>query len=127
MEWRTRGAAWLLVVLGVAGCGDDSSEDEERKPDTGYGVAQPVPGTRSCLELCGRLGDCAEHLCNEDTDSSRYDGLGGLIASQCEATCTDSLLESAFTQAQWQCLFQSSCREVFDYDDCHAEGSYYCN
>jgi hypothetical protein len=114
----------LLVIAVGFGCGDGGGE---RRPDTGAGANQPVPTALNCSDFCARLGDCVVTLCNEDTKSNQYDGFGGLLAAQCESTCTDSLLMSGFTPQIWQCLFQSSCRQVFDYDTCNSDGSYYCN
>jgi hypothetical protein len=116
-----------LALLGCAGGGDDDEAAEPRKPDTGYGKGATVPSPRTCTDLCTRLGECAGQLCNEDTRSTHYDGLGELLALQCEAGCDETLVNSKLTAEQWQCLFQSSCREAVDYDVCHAQGSYYCN
>jgi hypothetical protein len=115
----------VLAALGVLGCGDDEGGDE-RKPDTGYGAGAPVPSPRTCTDLCVRLGDCATALCNEDTNSTRYDALESALVDDCELTCSESLVNSEFSEAQWTCLFESSCREVFDYDECRAGGSYFC-
>ncbi len=112
------GGLWL-----AAGCGSSPH------PDTGAGADQPVPETMNCADLCQRGGACAELLCNEDSHSSRYTGLGDLLASQCEAACSDGLVEANFTSTQWGCMFTSSCREAFDsdYDGCHTRSSYTCN
>jgi hypothetical protein len=115
----------LVAAAGCGGGGDDDDDAAARKPDTGYGTGQPVPDPRSCAELCNRLGDCAEALCNEDTHSTRYDGLGELLASQCTATCDESLVDTKLTADQWQCLFQKSCRQAIDYDDCRTGGASY--
>ena len=81
--WRLGFGAALLLTLGLVGCsgGDDDDDDaaEAKKPDTGAGAAQAVPATRTCADLCARLGACFEVLCNEDTKSTNYDGLGDLL------------------------------------------------
>jgi hypothetical protein len=112
-------AAGLLSF--AVGCGGST-----RHVDTGAGANQSVPATENCADLCQRLGDCVEVLCNEDTKSTRFTGLGGLLVSQCEATCTDDLVHSTVNSTQWTCTFMSSCREVLDYDDCGIDGSYHC-
>jgi hypothetical protein len=118
---------WIVVLLALVGCGggDNESSGTPKKPDTGYGKAQPVPAPPTCVDLCNRLGDCAMTLCDEDTHSTRYEGTSTFIADECEAGCTDDKLK-AITQAQWQCFFVDSCRQVFDYDSCQAQASYFC-
>ena len=112
----------LFWMLGACGGGAGS------KPDTGYGAMQQVPANINCVDLCQREGDCFEHLCNEDTKSTRYTGAGALLVSQCEASCTDALLMSRLASApdKWPCLFQSSCRMALGEDACGADGSYSC-
>jgi hypothetical protein len=122
MDGRALRAFVLAAAFGMAvGCGSD-----KQRPDTGAGANEPVPPTLNCVDLCARLGSCVEVLCNEDTNSSRYTGLGDLLAGQCEASCTESLVQEAFTSSKWMCLFSSSCRQVFDYDTCHADSNYHC-
>ena len=107
----------------VSACG---GSDESGPPDSGYGEKQAVPVTVSCQALCDREADCFEHLCNEDTASTRYTGLGSLIASQCMVTCTEALLTSRITPQSWNCLFESSCRAALAHDACNAQASYRC-
>ena len=118
----------LSLLVGVVGCSgdDDSGNAPPRRPDTGYGVGAMAPSPPTCDELCARLGDCAEHLCNEDSHSTRYDGLGDLLSSVCSSNCTASTVASV-TPAQWQCYFADSCRQVFDYAECPGGGSYNCH
>jgi hypothetical protein len=124
---RALTGALVLMAVACGGGGDDDDDAVARKPDTGVGANASVPDPRECEALCYRLGDCAEALCNEDTHSTRYTGLGDLLGSQCTSMCNPSLLEK-FTPDQWQCLFQKSCRQAIDYDDCHTGGAYYtCN
>jgi hypothetical protein len=127
--WKVGLGIAVVCTLGVAGCsgGGDDDDEEAKKPDTGYGAAQVVPATRSCNDFCARAGECAAALCDEDTKSTRYDALQDLLASACDAQCSDSVLQSNVTAENWQCLFQSSCRQAFDYDTCHTQASYYCN
>jgi len=119
------------ALLGVAGCGsgdgDSGKDTAPPKPDTGYGKAAVVPTTRTCTDFCTRAADCAEHLCNEDTQSSRYTGLGDVLDIQCESMCNDALVNSRITAEEWQCFFQDSCRQVFDYDTCKTQSSYSCS
>lgn len=115
------------TLLVATACGGDDSNDPPRKPDSGYGTSQPLPAARTCSDLCARVADCAEHLCNEDSHSMRYTGLGDFLDETCESACTDSLVNSNITASEWQCLFQDSCRQVFDYDTCRTQSSYSCN
>lgn len=117
----------LGVMVTVFGC---SSGSANRKPDTGYGAGQTPPATMSCANLCPRLADCGAHLCDEDTNSMNYDALFNLLLPECQSSgCTDALLQMKFTADQWQCVFESSCRQVFDsaYDVCHGMSYYYCH
>jgi hypothetical protein len=113
--------AGLLAWLALAGC-----DDGEKKPDTGYGAGQSPPSTVSCAEFCRRAADCGGHLCTEDMGNDLYLDLFSAMESQCESTCTDSLLSSRVTNTNWTCLFKSSCRQVFDYDACNVQANYYC-
>jgi hypothetical protein len=143
-RWRSKssGVALLLVLSGLVGCGSDGADagddddssaggsdgggsNEPRKPDTGYGKGEAAPNPRTCEDFCARFGDCVVELCSED-DQTRYDELEGLLAASCLSACNDALT-SAFESSEWQCYFQSSCREVFDYDECKINGYYYCN
>jgi hypothetical protein len=112
----------LVFVAGAVGaCSDDGH------PDTGYGAGQAVPATRTCMDICARLADCAVNLCNEDTSSSNYSGLEPSLADQCELSCSDAGLAAAFPQPKWDCAFTDSCREVFEHDSCEIDASYTCN
>jgi len=116
---------WVVLscVAGllVSACG--GSDDEI--PDSGYGKLQPVPAM-SCEALCVRQGDCGEHICNEDTNSMKYTGLGTVITSLCKSACTESQISAQVDAATWACLFQSSCRAVLAHDACHIQASYQC-
>jgi len=113
----------VSVLLLALGCGGDSPGH----PDTGAGAGQTPPATENCMDLCQRIGSCAVILCNEDTMSTRYTGLDTLLADQCVAGCTDAQIQSGITAAQWQCVFESSCRQVFEHDTCHAMSHYNCS
>lgn len=113
-------AAVLAVVMSV-GCDDDDGGK-----DSGFGAGQSVPATVNCGDLCKRMGDCFVALCNEDTMSSNYDGLDGLLQRQCESTCTEETLRSRISADAWRCVFQSSCRAVFGKDECRAMSRYTC-
>jgi hypothetical protein len=116
------GVRWFLAsILALCACSDDSH------PDTGYGVNQPVPSTRSCEDLCERLADCVVQLCNEDTDSDRYEGAQSILALQCEASCTDATVQSSLTASEWACTFTDSCRQVLEHDSCATDASYTCD
>jgi hypothetical protein len=120
----TSGARWLLAaaLALVVGCGGSGS----RRPDTGVGAGEAVPPTLNCADLCTRLGECFVLLCDEDTQSTRYQGADSVLDPQCEATCADATVQATFTSSQWTCLFHSSCRQVLDYDTCNAAGHYNC-
>ena len=111
-----------LLSIASASCGDSGGGG----PDTGSGAAQPVPVTRNCADFCGRAADCLVVLCDEDTMSKNYEPLGDIVRDQCLTTCTDALLASGVSASQWQCYFQSSCRQVFGADACHQNGTYSC-
>ncbi len=120
-----RGRQRIAVGLLAATLGCDG---EERKPDTGYGANQPVPATMTCTDLCTRLVDCVVTLCNEDTRSTRYDALKTAFFADCvDNGCVDADLQSGTTATVWSCLFQSSCREVYDYAICERGAYYYCS
>src|SRR5262245_12062219 len=116
---RAIACAALAVALG---CGNDPPGH----PDTGAGAGEPVPTTENCVDLCARLGECVVTLCNEDTHSTQFTGLDGALALQCEATCMDSQVMTAINPTAWSCLFQLSCRQVFEHDSCHTSASYHC-
>ncbi len=119
--------ACALALPGLAGCGGDADDDTEaRKPDSGYGAAQTAPTVRICTDFCTRLADCGRALCVEDTHSERAEGVDEVVYGQCSAQCTDSVLNSNLTAQQWDCLFQSSCRESIDYDECKVGATYRC-
>jgi hypothetical protein len=123
---RARHVALAAVVMAV-GCGGGNSSP--RKPDTGYGAGETPPATLNCTDFCQRLSDCAAQLCDEDTMSMNYTALADVLVPPCDASCTDATLQAKLTTSQWQCFFESSCRQVVDasYDVCHANSSYSCS
>jgi hypothetical protein len=125
---RYAGSFALSVALTAIGCGGGSSSGE-RKPDTGYGAGETPPATINCADLCTRLATCAADLCDEDTMSMNYGALSCLLVAPCESSCTDELLQMKITIAEWQCLFESSCRQAVDasYDACNTMSSYSCS
>jgi hypothetical protein len=119
-----RAGIWMVFGALVVAVGCGGSED--RRPDTGAGASQPVPATLNCADMCGRLADCLVTLCNEDTNSMQFTPLGSVVEAQCVSGCTDALVMTQFSTTAWQCLFQSSCRQVLDYDTCAVDSSYHC-
>jgi hypothetical protein len=122
------GGALSCVALTTAmGCGGGGSSP--RKPDTDAGAGATPPMAINCVDFCKRISDCAGELCDEDSMSMRYVALGEVLSTECDTTCSDPLLQSKVTMAQWQCLFTSSCREAVDssYDVCHTMPSYTCS
>ena len=118
-----RGVGVLFALSCLAlGCGDSAGHT-----DTGVGAGETPPATENCVNLCARVTDCAVALCDEDTMSTRYDALGSLLEDQCRSTCTDAEVQAKIPATAWQCLFQSSCRGVFEHDVCHAMSHYNCN
>jgi len=109
------------VGLALAGC------DSAGHPDTGYGAGPVAPTPLNCMALCERSADCLVALCDEDTMSTRYEAIRSPVTSECEASCTDALLQSMATGNSWRCLFESSCRQVYEHDVCAAHASYRCN
>jgi hypothetical protein len=116
-----RVAATVFWALAALGCGGDEH------PDTGYGAGLAVPATKNCVDACTRLADCAVHLCNEDTDSTRYSGLEDGLEFDCEFDCTDAQVAAIYTDDSWRCYFQTSCRKVFEDDACGVNANYTCN
>jgi hypothetical protein len=118
--------AWglaLAATAAVAGCGGGSPSH----PDTGYGANQTVPTSVSCASLCQRSVDCFGQLCDEDTNSTMYVSLEPLLLSECQASCTDTQLQSEVSAAAWTCLFTDTCRQVFGENSCHVpNASYKC-
>jgi uncharacterized spore protein YtfJ len=123
---RRVAAVALVTVVTAAGCGGGGSS---RKPDTGFGAGQTPPVTINCTDFCQRLSDCGVELCDEDSMSMKYAALADILVPECHAMCTDALLQSKLTTSQWDCLFQSSCRQAVDssYDACHTMSYYTCS
>jgi hypothetical protein len=114
-----------LALLTVAACG--GSDGGSGHPDTGYGANQAVPSAVNCNDLCTRGADCAGQLCNEDTMSMSYTALEPILIQECEGACNSTVLAQIST-SNWQCYFQSSCRQVFEHNVCHVQNtSYSCN
>jgi hypothetical protein len=109
-----------LAVAGAAACGGSAPGH----PDTGYGANQPVPATVNCTDLCTRGADCSAQLCNEDTMSTMYTALAPILIAECESECNDTVL-AQLTPANWQCYFQSSCRQVFEDNVCQTANTKY--
>jgi len=130
MARTVRTWGWGIVIGGLgllAACGDGGG-GSGGKPDTGYGAAQTVPATRNCADFCQRAADCAGHLCDEDKNSTAYLSLIPLLSSSCQSSCTDAAVSGGIDATQWQCLFQSSCRQIFGENVCHTSNtSYTCN
>ena len=119
------------VVLALCGgmlgaCGDEGGGGSGR-PDTGYGAGDaPSSTTPNCADLCARSADCFVHLCDEDTKSNLYDDLGPFLEDACQLNCATVDVRTKVSAEAWQCVFRSSCRQVFDQDVCHGMGSYQC-
>jgi len=97
-------------------------------PDTGIGAGETPPAMIDCLDLCLRGAECVGDLCNEDKMSTVYSALAEQLALQCNSTCATSPPNlAAITQTEWQCLFQSSCRQVFERDVCKVNAHYSCS
>jgi hypothetical protein len=112
------------ILAAALGCGGDSPP---RHPDTGAGAGQTPPTTVNCVDFCQRSSQCLVTLCDEDTMSTQYDALLDLVVMQCQSSCVDATIQSMINPTAWQCLFQSSCRQVFEYNTCNATpASYRC-
>ena len=118
-------SVWVAIVAvaitTALGCGDSAPVH----PDTGVGAGETAPATPNCVDLCLRGAACGGHLCNEDTMSTRYTALADQTASLCSVVCGGVQLPP-ITQAQWQCAFQQSCRQVFEHDACGVGSTYSC-
>lgn len=112
-------AACLFPVL--LGCDGTPSF-----PDTGYGAAEPVPPTKNCKDFCARDADCIVALCDENMSTTSFMAIRVVFDNECLAGCTDAQLQAEATDANWQCLFESSCRQVFEHDVCKANARYSC-
>ncbi len=114
---------WVVVLgPGVSGC------DSSGPPDSGYGANETPPSQVSCANLCARMVDCGGHLCTEDTGNPAYiDLFNTVLLDQCISTCTDATVQSKITAANWQCLFEMSCRKAIGEDACHVQANYHCD
>ena len=109
----------------IVGCGGGSGGSSGH-PDTGAGAGQvPPTALPDCAGLCARFSFCAIALCNEDTHSTMYTGSHDFDLV-CAASCNDAALQ-AISSSDWQCLFQSSCRQVFEHGACHQQAGYSCS
>jgi hypothetical protein len=95
-------------------------------PDSGYGAHAPVPATKTCKDLCARSADCVVALCDENMSTTSFVGIRDAFESQCLSSCSDATLAAMATDASWRCLFDSTCRQVFERDVCMAHASYTC-
>ena len=116
----TKSQIAVAVILAALGCGSDGH------PDTGAGAGQTPPATENCVDLCQRIADCFVILCNEDTQSTRYEAVRTIAATECQTTCTDEAVMSRFSPAAWQCTFLSSCRQVLEDAACIRPSTYSC-
>jgi hypothetical protein len=113
----------LVLAAVLAGCGGNSGGH----PDTGYGANLTVPTSETCAAFCQRSIDCTVDLCDEDTNSTSYQQFQSLWVTECQAVCTDSLIQSSIPATAWTCLFTDSCRQVFGENSCHVpNASYSC-
>jgi hypothetical protein len=120
--WMACGLA--LAAAALAGCGSGTGGH----PDTGYGANQSVPAPETCDAWCQRVVDCGVELCDEDSNSTAEQQVQPLLLAECQAVCTDSLIQSSIPATAWTCLFTDSCRQVFGQNSCHVpNASYKCN
>ena len=125
-------AAWGALVLAAftaaLGCGDSGPPTAPMHPDTGVGAGDTPPATVNCVDLCLRTVYCGGQLCDEDKMTTAYSTLANQLALQCNTTCsTAPPYLGAITPAHWQCVFQSSCRQVFEQQVCGAMSHYSCS
>ena len=123
-EVQKRWSGWITlgIVLVAAGCGGGT----DTHPDTGYGADQTVPAVITCTDFCQRSSTCLVDLCDEDKNTTEFEYLQDPVTADCESTCTDAQIQTVFTQAAWNCLFQQTCREVLQDDACHVQATYSC-
>jgi len=124
-EIQRRWCGWITlgVIMVAGGCGSGT----DAHPDTGYGEGQTIPAAITCTDFCQRSSACLVDLCDEDKNTTEFEYLQDPVTANCESTCTDALLQANFTQPEWSCLFQQSCREVFQDDVCHVQATYSCS
>ena len=124
-EIQRRWCGWITLgmIMVAGGCGGGSNTH----PDTGYGADQTIPAVITCADFCQRSSDCLVDLCDEDKNTTEFQALQYPVMEDCESTCTDALLQTNFTQSEWSCLFQQSCREVLQDDVCHVQATYNCS
>jgi hypothetical protein len=122
---RISRGALLGLAFGAAlvALGCDSGEH----PDTGFGGDAAVPATINCADLCQRSATCVVDLCDEDSSSMKFAGIGQPVDEECLASCTDPQLQAAASQASWDCLFKSTCRQAFGENVCNANAHYSCS
>lgn len=114
-----------VAILGMVfvGCGSSSPSH----PDTGAGAGLTPPITVNCADFCVRASGCLVTLCDEDTHSMQYDVFLDSLVAQCEAGCVDATFDPMVSQTNWFCLFESSCRQVFEHNACMVSpASYRC-
>ncbi len=119
----------MAMVLGAfmtaLGCGDDGPAPPTMHPDTGVGAGETPPPSINCVDLCLREAYCVGQLCDEDKMSTVYTIVADQIAAECNVSCS-GVPSIGVTQTEWQCLFQSSCRQVFERDSCATKATYSC-
>ena len=108
-------------MCAALGCGSSSGP-----PDTGVGENQPVPAAENCADMCSRISTCTVDLCDEDTHSTQFDSLESVLAQECMIGCTDALVQSSISAANWRCMFQKSCRQVLGEQAC-GSAQYHCS
>jgi hypothetical protein len=60
--------------------------------------------------------------------TTSYTALVPIVIQECESAACNATLLAMITSSDWQCYFQSSCRQVFEHNACHvAPSSYTCN
>lgn len=120
MELRRSQGALLVLLLSLVAC------DEGRR--RGGGGGGNSPSLTRCDYNCDLLASCTVDLCNEDTHSTRFDVQYDGLKQRCLASCDEAAVraEEAAHPGKVACVAASSCRAVFDTDECNTHGMYSC-
>ena len=118
-------AAWLAIavvaVTTALSCGDSAPTH----PDTGIGAGETAPGTPNCVDSLPAGRGLWRVPMQRGHHVDQVHALADQTASLCSVVCAGVQLPPV-TATQWQCLYQQSCRQVFEHDVCGVGSTYSC-